>query len=507
MGVFRRIQTMLTTHQPSQRRTREFTGPTPHSVAIQERKRDSRPRDFLIQERQKKESERQLALDQKSTLETFSLKNEWEKRTNNVIRKNTIQRKVEGKLFEAELRLEERRNQLLSKLIEEDAQYARELEVHYRGESFIERQAKMRQRAKELADKRETERLKIVSEKNEQKWRQECVELRPVLSRRMQDQVCAARKHQIETKAMLAAEKNKEDDFYAALWKQDEQVKAAREVAETAEQIKRNEETLDVLRIQVAAKEAQKEAAKRVVEREAELMLEERELRRREEEFKKNDQATTQETYRRELERNRIARLKRELRLKEEEQQLEKKILDEASRALNDEQTFTAELREQRIQYENQYREYIRQLRAEEAERERQLDYHYMEDQRREWELKDEKQRQANEARHALMMRVYQIRGDQIKFKEAERQAEIEESQEERNRILHDVTSFKQSEVHRQNDLAYTNREHQRYLVNQMDELSARQMTEKEKAMREHEADLAKEAAYQQRIKDALKFY
>lgn len=56
-------------------------------------------------------------------------------------------------------------------------------------------------------------------------------------------------------------------------------------------------------------------------------------------------------------------------------------------------------------------------------------------------------------------------------------------------------------------DIAYTNREHQRYLVNQMDELSARQMDEKEKAMREHEADLAKEAAYQQRIKDALKFY
>ena len=49
------------------------------------------------------------------------------------------------------------------------------------------------------------------------------------------------------------------------------------------------------------------------------------------------------------------------------------------------------------------------------------------------------------------MKRVYEIRDEQIKFKEAERQAEIEESQEERNRILHDVTSFKQSEVHRQN--------------------------------------------------------
>ena len=34
-----------------------------------------------------------------------------------------------------------------------------------------------------------------------------------------------------------------------------------------------------------------------------------------------------QQSYRRELERNRIARLKRELRLKEEEQQLEKVLL------------------------------------------------------------------------------------------------------------------------------------------------------------------------------------
>ena len=38
-------------------------------------------------------------------------------------------------------------------------------------------------------------------------------------------------------------------------------------------------ETLDVLRIQVAAKKAQREAAQRVIEQEAELMLHERELR------------------------------------------------------------------------------------------------------------------------------------------------------------------------------------------------------------------------------------
>jgi len=488
-------------------RTREFTGPTPHSVAIQERKRDSRPADFLIKERQEVESQRQTAIDLSGELSHFTFQNEWAERTGNIIKKNQIRRKVQNKLFEDELRLEERRNELLSKLINEEAEYAKELEIHYRGESIVERQAKMRQRAKELADKRETERLKIVQEKNEQKWRQECVELRPVLSRRNQDQVCAARKHQIETKAMLLAEKKQEDDFYAALWKQDEQVKAAREVAETAEQIKRNQETLEVLRIQVAAKEAQREAAERVIEQEREVMLTERELRRREEEFKKNDQAMTQETYRRELERNRIQRLKRELKLKEEEQQLEKKILEEASRALTDEKTFTAELREQRIQYENQYREYIRQLRLEEIEREKELDRHYMEDQRREWELRDEKQRKQNEARAALLKRVYEIRDEQIKFREQQHQQEIEDSQDERNRILKDVEDFKVAEGRRHQGIAHTNRNLQQYLVDQMGELAARKEAQRAQTMRDHEADMGKEERYQQRIRDALKFY
>ena len=42
-----------------------------------------------------------------------------------------------------------------------------------------------------------------------------------------------------------------------------------------------------------------------------------------------NEQSMTQQSYRRELERNRIARLKRELRLKEEEQRaaLEKQMV------------------------------------------------------------------------------------------------------------------------------------------------------------------------------------
>ena len=72
-----------------------------------------------------------------------------------------------------------------------------------------------------------------------------------------------------------------------------------------------------------------------------------------------------------------------------------------------------------------------------------------MEDQRREWELRDKKQKQQNDARAALMRRVYEIRDEQIKFREAETQREIQEAQEERNRILQDVQSFRESEEQR----------------------------------------------------------
>lgn len=53
--------------------------------------------------------------------------------------------------------------------------------------------------------------------------------------------------------------------------------------------------------------------------------------------------------------------------MKHAEYELEHKILNEASRALDDEANFTTELRDKRIQYENEYREYIQQQRKEEV--------------------------------------------------------------------------------------------------------------------------------------------
>ena len=54
-------------------------------------------------------------------------------------------------------------------LREEEKQYIEEIER--RVESPLERQAKMRERAKHLREKRESERLQFVQEKLDQRWR------------------------------------------------------------------------------------------------------------------------------------------------------------------------------------------------------------------------------------------------------------------------------------------------------------------------------------------------
>ena len=51
----------------------------------------------------------------------------------------------------------------------EEEQYIAEMEA--KEETTIERQAKMRERAKYLKEKRENERLKLVQEKLDQRWR------------------------------------------------------------------------------------------------------------------------------------------------------------------------------------------------------------------------------------------------------------------------------------------------------------------------------------------------
>merc|ERR1719422_874712 len=185
------------------RRTREVTGPTPHSVAIFARPTNKRPPEQLILDRRHQEDMRQQAEEVTKYNKICDLKNDWERSTDKRIQLNTVKRRVNSLLQANQFAIEERRDRLRSLLESEEKQYLVEMDA--KEETVLERQAKMREKAKALKEKRERERLNLVQEKLEQQWRDQCEELRSTLSKRQQDQVAAERLQQLEIKADMEA--------------------------------------------------------------------------------------------------------------------------------------------------------------------------------------------------------------------------------------------------------------------------------------------------------------
>lgn len=103
--------------------------------------------------------------------------------------------------------------------------------------------------------------------------RAQCEELRSTLSKRHQDQVCLERLEQLRQKEEHVRDRKAYEDMYAQLWEQDMLAKAAREEREANEKHERNRGVLEVLQKQMAALDAQKEEARKLVEEEAQLLV------------------------------------------------------------------------------------------------------------------------------------------------------------------------------------------------------------------------------------------
>ena len=102
-------------------------------------------------------------------LKECDLKSSWVKSTNKRIERNTLRRRVQQELLKETFVLEDRREKLREMLLEEERSYIQEMEDME--ETTLERQAKMRERAKQLKEKRELERQELVAKKLDQRWR------------------------------------------------------------------------------------------------------------------------------------------------------------------------------------------------------------------------------------------------------------------------------------------------------------------------------------------------
>lgn len=484
------------------RKCREYTGPAPNSVAIKARPPNKVPPEYLILERRRQEDILKRNEEQTMYNKLCDLKNEWERWTDKKILIGNVKREVDRRVRGFAFDLEDRKDKLRALLRKEDAEYTAEMEAAE--ETVLERQAKMRERAKFLKEKREAERLQFVQDKLDQKFRSECEELRSTLSKQNQDMVCAERLEQLRMKEEQAREQKEFEDMYADLWERDRQQKMNREEREAKAAHERNRETLDVLRKQMAALETQKEEAKALQQEELQLMREQIALRKMEEAAAAEEKRRRQQEMRDMLDLT--LKMKMQKKAREEQEQLAfdlkmlEQLLEESRNEAMEQLQRKIELKEE----DRRYREYLRRLMEEEKRKEQELERLIAGEVESAWQRKIEQWRTERIMRKKLLEEVMAGRDRQIQERLEENRRQKEENERERLHLLQAIEDNRRYEMEQAAKRMATSLQYQDDLQQQINynvQVREEQVRNDEY---EHLMGMQAEKEYREKLKNAL---
>ncbi|XP_053313939.1 cilia- and flagella-associated protein 53 [Spea bombifrons] len=488
--------------QRSRPRCREVTGPAPHNVAVKAKFPSRRPVDFLIIESRRQEEARDKLLAFAKDERLGFMKSKWERLTDHKIIHNTVQRKVYATMEDYRMHVEERRERLKALLEAEEMEHIREMESME--ETTLERQAKMRERAKSLRERREQERLAIVAEKREQQFREQCEDLRSLRSQIHQNEVCTERKAQLVLKEELNRQRKEEDNLFAQLWEKDRMAKVEREEKDTQRQKELNREMLDVLQAQRAAAEAQKMEGKRLKEEEARLLEEQRQLMKMEDERAVMDKHQKQSEVRNMLDKSIRLKMKRLAREQQEELALDMKIMEQIMKDTHDDSKDKLQRKLELRREQQTYREYLARQLEEERRQEKDLDKLIEVELEKSWSKRATQLRLEKEARNRLMKDVMDTRRLQIKEKLERNAIEQEELAHDKELLEKAIEEHKQLEVERNARKLKQAAQYKQQLLGQVAFLQQQRDAQKEEELREYEDGQRAEIAYQQKLRDIL---
>jgi len=481
---------------------REFTGPTPHSVAILAKPTSKRPADHLILERRRVEDLREQSIADSKYNKQCDLKSAWERATDKRIRKNLIDREMQGYFQKESMKLEMRREKLRDMLLREEEQYIQEMEALE--ETVEERQNKMKERAKYLKEKRETERKNLVAEKLDQKFREECEELRGELSKRNRDQIFTDRQEQINMKADAKFKEEDIEAFYADMWQHDTMAKAEREEIEMQQQIERSRSALEILNIQRKAVETQREEEKLVKHMEAEWLKEESALRAYEEELLKKEKKEKQRGARRARDISIKLKDRKEAKEKQEQIAMDMKILDKIITDTQNEAVEDLSKKKQMREEMQRFMHYVEKTRKEESDKDKLINELINDDVEEQWKKKDERKKMEKVARKTLLNNVLKTREIQIREREDLLKHEQVVAMKEREELLNQMEEHRRLENEKIHRIRKENRQYQNDLEQQL----AYQRSLKDKEIAEARKELNslnnEEVKYQKRLRSAL---
>ncbi|XP_061409850.1 cilia- and flagella-associated protein 53-like [Lethenteron reissneri] len=480
------------------RRRREVTGPGVHTVALRERGSRVMPALSAQASGRWRQQAREDALALVQADKLARVKGEWEQRSEQRATRSAVDRHLYTAMQGLSLSLQDRRERLTKLLEEEESGYLEELQRTQ--ETTLERQARMRERAKALREQRECERQQLVTQKLDQQFREQSEELRTVLSRWHQDQVCTERHVQLAERDAARQREHQEERLFAELWERDRLAKTEREERQALERAESNRESLQALQQQRAAVQEQREQAKRLKQEEAELMREQRELCKVEEERAQQDKQRQRQQTRAMLDSSVRFKLQRLARERQEEMDLDMRLLEQmvqtSSNESQDQQQRKMELRKE----QQLYRQHLAQQAEEERQCAREMERLMGAELERMWRRREEQWRLEKEARNRLFKDVMDARKQQIQEKldcNSHKQQELIQDQ----KLMEEAAKeSKRIEEEQQARVKSANWEHQAALRSQIEHQQRVHAAERQAAQQEHEQTLLAQAAYQEKL-------
>ncbi|KAM6984857.1 cilia- and flagella-associated protein 53 [Aplochiton taeniatus] len=479
-----------------------MTGPTPHSVARRARGPSSRPPDHLILERRRQDAAQEKGLEFTKYQQTCDLKTTWERNTDRRILLGTIERRVKDAMDQYHMDIDERRDRLRVMLVAEEQELLSELES--KKETVLERQAKMRERAKQLRERRECERQQVVQDKLEQLFIEQSEELRTVETQRRQEEVCQERAAQLQTRQEMRRQQQDEERLFTQLWESDRRAKEERESQEAQRQRQGNLQQLGYLRLQMEAAEQQRQQARMLKEEEAQLLREQREVQRLEERRALSQKLQGQESCRRLLDQCLRLKMRRLAREQQDELALDMSILQQLLAEEKDEKQGASqrklELREEQRRYQQYLADELEEQKRQEAEAELLIEVEL----KRTWAHRAEQSRLQKEARDRLMREVMATRGLQIQEKLAlnkQKQAQLDKDREQLNKTLEEYKLLDEEQKKR---LHQVGQEYQMDLLAQI--MHQQQLREQDRAHaeKEHLQGLLYQEQYNTKMQEIL---
>lgn len=484
------------------RRHREFTGPTPHAVSIFARPPNKKPAEHLILARRQVEDLREKSIAETKYNKQCDLKSAWERSTDKQIQKNVVKRKMQNFFQGVQITLEERREKLRERLLAEEESYLQEMADLE--ETTTERQEKMKKRATELKERRETERLKLVEDKLDQKFRAECEELRAALSKQTRDGIFADRGVQLEIRTEQQQREADTERFYAQMWTADQQAKSQREEEETIGKIERNKEMLEVLNLQKRAQSIKQNDEDYTKQLEADWLKEEAAMREKEEMQLKAEKEAKQRQAKRARDISIKLNERKQAKEKQEQYAMDMKTT-ETSVAATKQAQIDKELKKTKDREEmKRFMNYVANSAEEKAEQERLLNAAIDEEVENKWQVKDKKKMLEKEARSTLLTHVQKTRKQQIKEAGEKRATEAFAAEREARELHSQMEEHRKLEKENLDAVRTRNLDYERDLKNQIRFQRKEVASEIADINRELKIAESKEFEYQHKLKSAL---